>query len=146
MKTNKFLDLLKQNENKALIFEYQKGKIVSPNYQITEVKNVTFITTDCGGKQNNWQETQVQLWENPSNISKKNFMKTNKALSIFNIVDSITPLLLNTEIKIEYGNTFFHTAILKIADYFINNDTLVFYLFEQKTKCKASEKPSQTCC
>lgn len=142
MKTYQFLELLQNNPNKSLLFAYQKEKLVAPNYHITEVKNVEFKTTDCGGKQNHWQETHLQLWEKPSEKHKTIYMTTNKAVSILNTVNAVNPLWLKTEIKIEYGNDNFHTAILKISDFTQTDKTLTFKLFEEKTQCKAN----QTCC
>lgn len=104
MNTQTFLNNLSTNKNKELIFEYASGKFVGANYHITEVKNTTYDTVDCGGSTNYWQETIVQLWENPKEIGKRSFMKASKALEIFNRVDQIKPLLKETTIKIEYGN------------------------------------------
>ncbi len=146
MKVYQFLALLQQHKEKSLLFAYEKNLLVAPNYHITEIKNVDFKTVDCGGKQNKWQETQLQLWEKSSEKDKIEYLTTTKALSIFNLVNSINPLWLQTEIKIEYGNNTFHTAILKITDFNVSEDSLLFNLFKEKTQCKANTETNKVCC
>lgn len=142
MNTQTFLNNLSANQNKELIFEYASGEFVGANYHITEVKNTTYDTVDCGGSTNYWQETIVQLWENPKEIGKRSYMKASKALEIFNRVDQIKPLLKETTIKIEYGNDSFHTANLLIEDILENDSNIIVKLHKDETLCKASAE----CC
>ncbi len=137
MKTKEFLNKLKSNSTKELIFEYASNLLVGANYHITEVKNVTINSVDCGGKENNWEETIVQLWESPKEIGKRTYMKSNKAIEIFDRVNSIKPLLLDTEIKIEYGNKSFHTANLVVHSIEEFSDNIIVKLHTDKTQCKA---------
>jgi hypothetical protein len=64
MKTSEFINVLENNPSLPLTFEYKKGSFARADFHLTEFKNVSFDTVDCGGVQNNWQEVQVQLWEN----------------------------------------------------------------------------------
>lgn len=147
MKTKEFIHILENNPNKELVFEYQSGKLIGANYHLTEVKNVHFNTVDCGGNPNEWKETQVQLWESPSEIGKTTYLTTTKAAAILHRVDSIQPLWLDTELKIEFGNENFHTSVLKIQDYKEKPQRITFQLFEEKTLCKApSEINEETSC
>ena len=143
MKVQEFIDLLKANQGKALLFEYSDAKFAGTNYHLTEVKNVTFETVDCGGNTNAWQETHIQLWESPIELGKKEYISTDKALSIINRVDKIKPLHLKTEAKIEFGNDSFHTAIMSIEDVKIDNDKCIIKLFANKTECKALDTCGQ---
>jgi len=142
MKTQTFLNTLKNNLNKELLFEYNPNTFVNANYHITEIKNTTIDSVDCGGKTNFWQETIVQLWENPLEIGKRTFMTVSKAIEIFDSVNAIKPLLLDTEIKIEYGNDSFHTANLVIHTIVENDKSIVVKLHSDNTQCKASD----ACC
>ncbi len=146
MKTHEFITVLQQNPSKELLFEYQPNQFIQANYHVTEIKNVQFDTTDCGGKTNHWKETQIQLWEKDSESIKTNFLTTSKVFSILNRVNSITPLWLDTELKIEYGNKHFHTSVMKIKSYKSNKNQVVISLFEEKTQCKAIEDSNQVCC
>lgn len=142
MNTQTFLNTLENNGSKDLLFEYANGNRVKANYHITEIKNTTYDTVDCGGNPNYWQETIVQLWENPKEEGKRQFMKSEKALQIFKRVDSIKPLLKDTIIKFEYGNERFHTAHLPVHDIEVTESSLLVKLTSDTTLCKASD----TCC
>jgi len=139
MQTQEFLSLLKENPNKSLLFEYKEGQTIGANYHITEVKNVTIDSVDCGAGIDFWKETIIQLWESPKEIDKKEYMSAFKALGILNKVDKMKPMERNVEIKFEYSNTTFHTAQLFVNDYLIDGENLKLILGVQKTDCKAKE-------
>ena len=139
MKVVEFIEVLDVNKDKALKFLYEQNEFVAPSYHLTEVKNVLFETTDCGGKRNTWEETHFQLWENPKEANKLNFMTTDKILSILNKVDGINPLKKSTEVKIEYGNKGFNTGIMPVEDIEIYENELIVRLFEEEARCKAND-------
>ncbi|MET1258177.1 DUF6428 family protein [Flagellimonas sp. DF-77] len=139
MQTHEFLSLLNEHKNKALLFEYLPGLFVGANYHITEVKNVTIDSVDCGAGTDFWKETVIQLWESPQEQDKTEFMKAFKALGILNKVDRIKPLVQDTEVKFEYSNAGFHTAQLFVNDYVYNDDKIIIKLVAKKTDCKAKE-------
>jgi hypothetical protein len=155
MKVTMFIDVLKENSGKELIFMYSQNGFVAPGYHLTEVKNVQFDTTDCGGKQNFWEETHLQLWENPEESDKQSYMTTNKILSILEKVDGINPMKRSTEVKIEYGNEGFNTGIMPIDGFEISDSKVLVKLFEEGARCKASDvcgildtvdKAEEQCC
>ena len=139
MKTKELLNFLQENKNKELLFEYKENRYAGANYHLTEVKNVTFETVDCGGKANDWKETHIQLWESPSEVGKEYYITTDKALSILNRVDSIRPLWLETEVKVEFGNADFHISVLSIENTVLKNDKVIVKLFADETGCKAPD-------
>lgn len=139
MTTSKFIVTLESNLGKALLFEYSNDKFVGANYHLTEVKNVSFDTVDCGGRPDNWKETHLQLWESPKEIGKIDFMTVDKILSIIKIVDGIKPLDVETTIKIEYGNVDFHTSVMDIDSIESTTDKLIIKLYTEATLCKANE-------
>ena len=139
MKTKEFLQILENNKEKELIFEYTSNQLVAANYHLTEVKNVFFDTVDCGGKPNEWRETHLQLWEDPEDKGKRNYLKTDKVLAILKRVNSIKTLLLETEIKLEYGNDSFSTSVMPIDTIEVSEKTLKVKLFVEATKCKAKD-------
>ncbi len=139
MKTNEFLSLLEQHPNKELLFEYAPGKLVKANYHITEIKNITVDSVDCGAGTDFWKETVIQLWESPEEIGKLDFMHTHKALEILNRVDRIKPMEKEVEVKFEYSNDTFHTAQLFVNSYAIKAEQLVLYLGINQTDCKAKD-------
>lgn len=139
MKTSEFLSVLKQHQDKSLLFEYAPDKFVGANYHITEVKNITIDSVDCGAGTDFWKETIVQLWESPKEKGKRDFMSVYKALAILNKVDRIKPMVQDAEIKFEYSNEDFHTAQLFVDDYALDNQSLIVKLSVEKTDCKAKE-------
>lgn len=139
MKTQEFLEVLKAHPNKSLLFEYSKDQIVGANYHITEVKHIRIDSVDCGANTDAWNETVIQLWESPSEIGKTDYMSTYKALGILNKVGKMKAYDLDSEVKIEYGNSLFHTAHLFIDDFEIRNNNLLIKLAITKTDCKAKE-------
>ncbi len=139
MKTNEFLTLLEDNRTNDLVFEYHPGQLVGANYHITEVKNTRIEAVDCGGQSDAWNETVVQLWENPSEKTKTAYLSTFKALGILKKVHSIKPIDQNAEIKFEYGNPDFHTAQLFVNGYELLDNRILIKLSVQRTLCKAEE-------
>jgi len=139
MNTKEFLSLLKDNPNKSLLFEYKEGSLVDANYHITEVKNVTIESVDCGAGTDSWKETIVQLWESPEEKGKREFMSAFKALAILNKVDKMKPMEKEVEVKFEYSNPDFHTAQLFVNDHEVHEDRLLLKLGVEKTDCKAKE-------
>lgn len=139
MKTSEFLNLLKDQASKELIFEYGPGKKIGANYHITEVKNIHVDSVDCGGRADSWNETVVQLWESPAEINKTTYLTTSKAKEIFDRVHAIKPLDLESSLRFEYGNEAFHTAQLYVKYVKAVNGSVTLLLDTQPTLCKANE-------
>lgn len=139
MKTQEFLELLKSHQKKSLLFEYSAGQLVGTNYHITEVKNTTIESVDCGARMDAWNETIIQLWESPNELGKTEYMSVDKALSILDRVDQMRSYDRNAELKIEYSNDRFHTAQLFVNDFELHGNDLLIKLAVEKTDCKAKE-------
>jgi len=139
MKTQEFLTVLKENEHKALLFEYQENKFVDTNYHITEVKNTVIDSVDCGGKMDAWNETVIQLWESPSEKGKIGYLKSDKALSILERVHGMHPLDGNAIVKFEYSNDNFHKAHLEVQQIEVTTSKVIVQLFVSQTDCKAKD-------
>ncbi len=139
MKISEFISLLTEHQGKSLLFEYAPGMLVGSNYHITEVKHVTIDAVDCGAGKDFWKETIIQLWENPGEIGKPEYMSAYKALGILKKVERIKPYEMDTIVKMEYGNTMFHTAQLHITDFEIKESKLIIKLAVNPTDCKAKE-------
>lgn len=140
MQTLELLELLNAHKTKELLFEYEPGRFVGANYHITEVKNITVDSVDCGARTDFWKETVIQLWESPKEKGKTEFMTAFKALGILNKVDRIKPMQKDTEVKFEYSNDRFHTAQLFVNDYVYNEQRIILKLAVEKTDCKAKEE------
>ncbi|MFT5834300.1 MAG: hypothetical protein ACI97N_001938 [Cognaticolwellia sp.] len=139
MTTKEFLNVLEQHQDLPLLFEYKKGAFTRMDYHLTEVKNVSYDTVDCGGLQNTWQEVHVQLWENE--IPEPNHrVDTTKALKIFQTIQKVRPTLTDVAIKFEYGNDSFHTAVLPVGTMEIYDNQIIVKLGKEETTCKAKDR------
>ena len=138
MKTQEFLTLISENRDKSLLFQYAPNQFVKPGYHITEVKNISIQSVDCGAKSSSWNETIIQLLESPSE-EENGYMTNFKALGILKKVSSIRPFDSASEVKFEYGNPYFHTAHLLVDDYVIQNNQLIIKLAVTATQCKAED-------
>lgn len=139
MKTQEFFNVLEQNKEKSLLFEYKPNKLVGANYHITEVKHIAVDAVDCGSQTDAWYETIIQLWESPLEKGKTKYMGAYKALAILKKVGSMKPYDLESEVKFEYSNADFHTAQLFVNDFEIQDQNLILKLAIEKTDCKAKE-------
>lgn len=139
MNISEFLNLLQENPEAELRFEYATGKQVRADYHITEVKNVHVEATDCGGRQDSWRETVIQLWEPELAEETRKSLSTRKALAILERVAAVQPLLKERPLKFEYGNSEFHTSQLPVMGYEIQANRLLLKLGTDTTQCKAQE-------
>lgn len=139
MKTLELFDLLKQHQEKPLLFEYTPNLVVGANYHITEVKHLKIDSVDCGAGADAWNETIIQLWESPEEIGKTEFMKVSKALAILDKVGQMKAYDLEAEVKFEYSNANFHTAQLFVTGFIIINGNLLIKLGVNPTDCKSKE-------
>ncbi|WP_215223852.1 DUF6428 family protein [Echinicola shivajiensis] len=139
MKTKEFIQHLRENQDIPLLIEYAEGQFVRADFHITEIKNVNFDTVDCGGIRNQWQETHVQIWESelPDPTHRLN---SKKALKIFDLVEKVRPTFQETDIKFEYGNEDFHTALMNLGNISVSDGNLHIQLFETSTTCKAKDR------
>ncbi len=139
MRTQEFFEVLKEHQGKSLLFEYAPNLLVGANYHITEVKHVTIDSVDCGAGVDAWKETIIQLWEDPNELGKTEFMSAYKAMGILTKVGHMKPYVADAEIRIEYSNANFHAAQLYVNDYEIRNNNIIIKLTSQPTDCKAKE-------
>ena len=140
MKTKEFIQILEQHPGKSLLFEYRQGETVAPDYHITEIKNVSIDSIDCGAGSDSWKETVIQLWESPVEKETRSYMSAYKAMSIINRVDRVKPLQQDAILKFEYGNDSFHTAQLPVMGVEIGAQQLRVKLVSDITDCKAKSE------
>jgi len=138
MKTGEFLELLENNGDKELVFEYRENEFVPKAYHITEVKSQHIDSVDCGGIAHSYDETVVQLWISGTE-EKDRYMEADKALKIFNIVDNKKPLKQDTPIFFEWGYGELATSVYKVQSLEVGDDKVLVKLFVPPTVCKPRE-------
>lgn len=137
MKTKEFLNILQENQHLELVFSYLPGEVIAPGYHITEVKNIRIDSVDCGGQEDQWNETIIQLWESPEKNEKDSYMSSLKAMGILKKVDSLRPMDKEAIVKFEYSNARFHTSQMSVSDVVKKDRTLTISLSTNPTDCKA---------
>lgn len=138
MKTQELLSILKEQNNKALLFGYNSTQLVAQNYHITEVKHTTIKAVDCGGQMDEWNETVIQLLE-PATYNGEAAMSCFKALGILNKVGKLAAYDMDAQVKFEYGNANYHTAHLLVEQVLIGDDKIIIQLTNDATQCKAAD-------
>src|ERR1700712_1684856 len=108
MNWQSFKNVLVQNPDLTLQFQYAENLWVDASYHITEIKQAPITSVDCGGVMNAWTEVIIQLWV-PEGEQQERPMKVGKALSIVNIVEEMLPLKPDGTVKIEFGTSEFET-------------------------------------
>jgi hypothetical protein len=142
MKTSDFISQLGRAPQLPLLFADAHGRTIHTGYHLTELKNASFETVDCGGQLNRWDETIVQLWV-PADPDD-DYMTAAKFLKIFDKVRGMISLHLDAEIRIEYGddNLFPSTYHVRSVQH---DQTMTRVLLEPPaTTCKARDR--QICC
>lgn len=138
MKTNELFTLLKQHNNKELLFGYNDTQLIAKNYHITEVKHTTIKAVDCGGSMDTWNETIIQLLE-PKTYNEEAAMSCFKAAGILNKVGKMVAYDTDAVVKFEYGNANFHTAHLPVDQVLVGDDKIIIQLSTDTTQCKAAD-------
>lgn len=131
-----FKQLLIENPDLDLQFQYAEGKMVDAAYHITEIKQAPITSVDCGGVMNAWTEIIVQLWV-PEDQEQLRSMKVKKALSIVEIVEKMLPLNPNGTVKIEFGNSEFDTRQMFPNEITVAGESLIVDLRPDAVQCKA---------
>ena len=131
-----FKQQLQANTNLTLQFQYAENQLVDAAYHITEIKQATITSVDCGGVMNTWTEIIVQLWV-PEGEQQDRAMHVGKALSIIDLVEKALPLNPDGLVKIEFGNSQFHTRQMFPNEMIIDMETLTIDLRPDAVQCKA---------
>jgi hypothetical protein len=96
------LDALKPHGTRRLVISYD-GRQIQPGYHVTEVKAGSFVTLDCGGNPDAWQETILQVEDLPATAEKPDHMEVGKFLSILEKVAARVSLQAGSRLTFEVG-------------------------------------------
>jgi hypothetical protein len=134
-----FKQMLTNNPDLHLQFQYADNQWVNAAYHITEIKQTLITSVDCGGVMNAWTEIIVQLYE-PQNQQQLRAMQANKALKIIDVVEKALSLNPNGIVKIEFGNARFDTRQLLPNGITTDGENLVVDLHPDTVQCKAIDR------
>lgn len=135
MTTEGFINRLQEDAGKALIFVGPDGRRVPADYHITEIKDVSIASVDCGGRSATARETVTQLWT-PRNDDAGVPMTTDKAHAIFARVGKVRALDPDAEALFEWGDQHLRMAVCHVDRLDVTSEELVVYLDVRQPVCK----------
>ncbi len=139
MQVSKFLEIVREQNNLPMLFEFRPGSIVPGGYHVTEIKNATYETIDCGNSLHTWKEVIVQVWVPQEAAAEDPHMSAEKFLKIWDVVDSRLNLYQDAEIRIEYGDSQHVTSNYDVHGFSETEDGLIVQMAPPRTMCKPRE-------
>jgi hypothetical protein len=141
------LSALASHDEKSLVIEYG-GRQVQPGYHVTEVKAGSFVTLDCGGNPDAWQETILQVEDTPAKEGHS-FMEVGKFLGILAQVDRKIRLADKARLTFEIGLPDTPMQVFDVSDVVVNEEAVTLRLGARAAICKPrhrTEKAEGSAC
>lgn len=117
-------------------------RVVQPGYHVTEVKAGSFVTIDCGGNPDAWQETVLQVEDIPAKDDRP-MMTAGKFRSILAQVDRKVRLDHNARLTIEIGRPGEAMQVFDVADLTIDDHGATLSLGIRAAICKPRHRAQQ---
>jgi len=125
-----------------LAIEYG-DRVVQSGYHVTEVKAGSFVTLDCGGNPDAWQETVLQVEDIPAKDHRP-AMTVGKFRSILAQVDKKVRLDHDARLTIEIGRPGEAMQVFDIANLSVEGNRAVLSLGVRAAICKPRHRAQQT--
>lgn len=143
------LDALEPYAALPLLFDYA-GRTIQPGYHLTEVKAGAFVTLDCGGNPDRWQETILQLEDLPASDGD-GCMLVGKFRSILDRVAARIALAADARLTFEVGRPDEPMRIFDLAALAPQQGHVLLRLMARSAICKprhrgARQATSPACC
>ncbi|WP_108462840.1 DUF6428 family protein [Devosia naphthalenivorans] len=137
----RLLHMLEGHDEKALVIEYA-GRRIGRGYHVTEVKAGSFVTLDCGGNPDAWQETVLQV-EDISAESERTFMQVGKFTRILAQVDRKIPLNGDARVTFEVSRPGEPMQVFDLDQLAVDEETVVLQLEHRSAICKPRHRAAQ---
>jgi hypothetical protein len=128
------MTLLAPHDGKALVFEFG-GRRIQPGYHVTEVKAGSFLTLDCGGNPDAWQETILQIEDIPAKDGET-FLRVGKFRGILGQVGSKLRLAADARVTIEVSRPHEAMQVYDVGGIDFTETEAVVQLGERPAICK----------
>jgi hypothetical protein len=138
------LDALGAAGEKVLRIE-RDGGAVRAGYHVTEVKAGAFVTLDCGGNPDAWQETILQVEDIPAPPGGR-MMSVGKFRSILAQVDRKVRLDADARLTFEVGVPGVPMQVYDVAGIEQSEDAVVIRLGAREAICKPRHRTASACC
>lgn len=139
MQVKQFLEQIEEMGERPLLFEYQPGRFIQGGFHVTEIKNATFETIDCGNSLHKWDEVIVQLWVPEEANADDSHMSAAKFMKIWQVVDGRINLHKEAEIKLEFGDANNLTSIYHVDNITSTANGVKVEMAPPRTMCKPRE-------
>ena len=142
------LAALAPHDDKPLVIEYA-GRTVRAGYHVTEVKAGSFVTLDCGGNPDAWQETILHVEDLPAGEGEQH-MKVGKFRAILAQVDKKVRLDAGARLTFEVSAPDAAMQVFDVAEVAIDETSAIIRLGARPAICKPRHRaqlaPSAACC
>lgn len=143
------LDALEPHASKPLLLEYAE-RTIQPGYHVTEVKAGAFVTLDCGGNPDRWQETILQIEDMPAQDGRGH-MLAGKFRAILDQVTGRIDVAQEARLTFEVGMPDEPMRIFDVGAVLPQNDRIVLRLTARPAICKprhrvAERESGAACC
>jgi len=140
---------LEGHDDLPLSIEYD-DRVVQSGYHVTEVKAGSFVTLDCGGNPDAWQETVLQVEDIPA-TDDRSMMTAGKFRSILAQVDKRVRLDHDARLTIEIGRPGEAMRVFDVAGLSIQSERAILSLGIRPAICKPRHRAQQaemaaSCC
>ncbi|WP_043840211.1 DUF6428 family protein [Muricoccus aerilatus] len=136
------LDALAPHGSRRLVISYD-GRMVQPGYHITEVKAGSFVTLDCGGNPDAWQETILQVEDLPASTERPGHMEVGKFLAILEKVAARVSLQPGSRLTFEVGPPGRPMQVFDVQRIRIETASVVIELGPRPAICKPRHRAEQ---
>ena len=136
------LDALAPHGARRLVISYD-GRLVQSGYHVTEVKAGSFVTLDCGGNPDAWQETILQVEDLPASAEQPDHMQVGRFLAILEKVAARVSLQRESRLTFEVGPPGRPMQIFDIEAGRIEATSAVIELGPRAAICKPRHRAEQ---
>lgn len=135
------LAILSGHDERPLVIDYAERRI-QPGYHVTEVKAGAFVTLDCGGQPDAWQETVLQVEDIPAKPDQT-YMSVGKFRSILAQVDRKLRLDPQARLTFEVSRPGEAMQVFDVAGIAVERDAAVLNLGPRPAICKPRHRAAQ---
>ena len=133
---------LRAHGTRQLLIRYD-GQLIQAGYHVTEVKAGSFVTLDCGGNPDAWQETILQVEDLPASAEKPEHMEVAKFLTILGKVVERVSLQEDSRLTFEVGPPGRPMQVFDVEAIRIESTRVVIELGPRPAICKPRHRAEQ---
>lgn len=135
------LAALEPHVGKELVIDYG-GRMIRPGYHITEIKAGSFVTLDCGGNPDAWQETILQI-EDIAQEGEGGYLSIDKFRGILDQVAQRVELEAGARLTFEVGPPAAAMQIFDVDGLRMETGRVILRLVARSAICKPRHRVRQ---